>query len=1234
MKKAFKFLLIITLVALMSITLLACVALEDEDGRGETPALPNGVYLANNQTLREFIRFNTLTERVAIEQVLPGASTDLNFLMSTFGGADFLQGVTVVSYQQFWFLYEQFLADYQIEQHLNELNAAFNLVIHSGAVFFLASEVDLEYVDGRHVFQENFKYEFIPYEADELEDAYISFTISGRTIDLTLRATFSLIDYTFEAQLQFVRQPAFSIVENESPRVFYGASALSWTRINTTHFYAVYSKMDGEIINAIITEDLAIDFAVALSNIKEAGEASIFVRAAGAYVDVYQQRAFIPSGFSEQVVTVQINEVEHNKVGKPALTYFSQYGFSWKGYNSSFYRVYIDRGEGFELFLDNITWATLSFLSTDITYTIRIIAFNDSPAIFHNGSLITFARYSKPLYVAFPYVFDKIRTEITFVAPYNQTFLPLNRMFGELFDTLPIPVPPLGNNFVGWYTAEVGGQRMTANSRVPNQEKIILFARFELLQFTITYNTGGGSHTNQANFTIESEFVFEAASRVGYTFVGWFEDASLTQSITRLNRGTASNLEIFASFVANIYTVYLNLSGGVGGVSYVRATFNQTMPELLVLPTKQFHNFLGFFNESGNVMFYNANLLPVSNWTIPYNYTLFARWEIFNFALTSGTAPNIADTNIVILQGPEWLDGTTIVYNDILFALNLFANTAPARALTLINLRTGEVEQIVHLAGNATSLSLYGSKLAILVADRHIFFFDAQTRIMQPDFVTINNININRNSAPFAFYKNYIYYASGASIRRFCLNTKQDILIYTKPQADSLIFALDVKNSRLVVTFAGRFVWPHTTESRIRILNLSTNQMLPFERQGLVRGPLILNGQFILRGSAYSTIDGSLITTFFDVTFNGLETAVVLQTDRFIVFSDAIFNRFTQTFDFVGPTGFGGFVLSDGHIVFTNNSRDFHLMSTFGFPQSRTIVVDYRPPLDLSALPIANPPTTPNNSPYIFARSNTGNAQYIDKRCAQTGQTLSRVHIITTHTGGIINVIGEWGGYLYLMGSVGAATPPSARIIYKINIAQFETKIQLFSTTSVITNFFLVDDRIFTWAGSTMFTINLHANAVTSRNFGANIFIFFDKESNLKFVQEMAGARRLFEICLTHGAERAGNAPVTSVSASTQTNIMLNSRFIFIETLVICRESLTLFATWSTPGTSSNVFMHPHAVDDNFIVNRFWIKCTRTFRRIYFSNNVLGAVITSDAIYLTQSATLTRRLLISEIFKN
>jgi uncharacterized repeat protein (TIGR02543 family) len=129
-----------------------------------------------------------------------------------------------------------------------------------------------------------------------------------------------------------------------------------------------------------------------------------------------------------------------------------------------------------------------------------------------------------------------------------------------------------GYTFAGWNTAANGSgtsysdQQSVQNLTTTNGATINLYAQWTINQYTISFNSNGGS----AVTSITQNYGTQASeptqpTKSGYKFDGWFSDVGLTQAVSWPYTIGASNVTFYAKWTANTYTVAYNANNATGG---------------------------------------------------------------------------------------------------------------------------------------------------------------------------------------------------------------------------------------------------------------------------------------------------------------------------------------------------------------------------------------------------------------------------------------------------------------------------------------------------------------------------------------------------------------------------------------------------------------------------------------------------------------------------------------------
>ena len=188
-----------------------------------------------------------------------------------------------------------------------------------------------------------------------------------------------------------------------------------------------------------------------------------------------------------------------------------------------------------------------------------------------------------------------------------------------------------GYTFAGWNTkADGSGTNYTDKQSVRNLSStngatVTLYAKWTPINYTITYNTNGGSGTmTPTSYTIETAtFDLSTPTKDGCTFVGWYDNAELTgEKITRIETGSYGDKTFYAKWDAEKFTLEWDANGGTittpgspeGGE--VEAGTPLTPPTV----TKDHYDHSGWSPEVPAVM-PGENVIYTAQWT-PKKYTI------------------------------------------------------------------------------------------------------------------------------------------------------------------------------------------------------------------------------------------------------------------------------------------------------------------------------------------------------------------------------------------------------------------------------------------------------------------------------------------------------------------------------------------------------------------------------------------------------------------------------------
>ncbi|NLK55860.1 MAG: InlB B-repeat-containing protein, partial [Bacteroidales bacterium] len=190
-------------------------------------------------------------------------------------------------------------------------------------------------------------------------------------------------------------------------------------------------------------------------------------------------------------------------------------------------------------------------------------------------------------------------------------------------------------------------------------------AQWTANEYTVTFDAKGGTVT-LATITVTYDGAYgqlPVPTRDGYTFVGWFTNASGGNKITSDTLvDTASNHTIYAQWTANEYTVTFDARGGTVTPATITVTYDGAYGQLPV-PTRTGYTFAGWFTAAED----GTQVTPDTKVAIAGDHMLHARWTANTYEVTfdanSGTV-DTEKTNVTYDENYDQLpDPTRTGYN-------------------------------------------------------------------------------------------------------------------------------------------------------------------------------------------------------------------------------------------------------------------------------------------------------------------------------------------------------------------------------------------------------------------------------------------------------------------------------------------------------------------------------------------------------------------------------------------
>ena len=194
-------------------------------------------------------------------------------------------------------------------------------------------------------------------------------------------------------------------------------------------------------------------------------------------------------------------------------------------------------------------------------------------------------------------------------------------------------------DFAGWSTSvngavEYADGQLVNNLTPINNETVTLYAKWNAINYNITYDLDGGSvaTANPTTYNVETPtFTLNNPIKPGYTFDGWTgtDLTEATQTVT-ITQGSTGDRSYTAHWTPNTYTVHFDANNGEGTMNDMSFTYDQAQNLTANTFTREYHNFSGWNTSANGSGTSYTDGQSVSNLTTEPNgtVTLYAQWTI------------------------------------------------------------------------------------------------------------------------------------------------------------------------------------------------------------------------------------------------------------------------------------------------------------------------------------------------------------------------------------------------------------------------------------------------------------------------------------------------------------------------------------------------------------------------------------------------------------------------------
>ncbi|MBR3133049.1 MAG: InlB B-repeat-containing protein [Clostridia bacterium] len=202
-------------------------------------------------------------------------------------------------------------------------------------------------------------------------------------------------------------------------------------------------------------------------------------------------------------------------------------------------------------------------------------------------------------------LFDNYQMKVTVTRRLPQT-VTYNTAYGQM----PTPTRE-GYTFLGWYTAETGGDLVSSSTVMNQTDTHTLYAHWTRDDYTISYNLDGGYNVvNPTTYNVESdEITLLNPVKPGYSFTGWTgSNGDTAQTEVTISTGSTGNKSYTANWTKDNYTISYDLDGGSVASSNPSSYSVDSSVITLNNPTKEGYTFSDWTEKISNLAWYYGHI--------------------------------------------------------------------------------------------------------------------------------------------------------------------------------------------------------------------------------------------------------------------------------------------------------------------------------------------------------------------------------------------------------------------------------------------------------------------------------------------------------------------------------------------------------------------------------------------------------------------------------------------------
>ncbi len=225
----------------------------------------------------------------------------------------------------------------------------------------------------------------------------------------------------------------------------------------------------------------------------------------------------------------------------------------------------------------------------------------------------------------------------------------INNLIGEVGEAIPVPTEELaGYKFVGYYLDADFAMPVVSGATFTSVIKK-LYAKYDLITYKIIYHCNGGVQVeeNVDSYDIYSSVTFYDIEKAGYTFEGWYRTENFRNEIPMILAGTTGNVDLYAKFSLNVYSITYELNGGIMTEDNAADSYTVEDTVTIIEAWKPHYTFEGWYADADF-----ATKIESFDVSLAANVTLYAKYSpvsyTLDFVTNGGVLPENANTSYTV----------------------------------------------------------------------------------------------------------------------------------------------------------------------------------------------------------------------------------------------------------------------------------------------------------------------------------------------------------------------------------------------------------------------------------------------------------------------------------------------------------------------------------------------------------------------------------------------------------